>query len=81
MDVRKGPILADEAVALVRLHKRGLAKKGARIVEVDPAQAADEELKKMFLGREGALRAPTVSDGQTIFAGFDEDTLRKLTGA
>lgn len=78
-DVRKEPIPADEAIALVRRHKRGVAKKGAVLVEVEIARASDDELRKLFIGREGTLRAPTVSDGTTVLAGFDEAALRKLT--
>ena len=43
------------------------------------AAASDEELRKLFLGREGTLRAPTVSDGTTVLSGFDEPALSKLT--
>jgi arsenate reductase-like glutaredoxin family protein len=78
-NVRAEPIPGDEAVALVRKHKRGFAKKGAKLIEVEIARASDEELRKLFLGREGMLRAPTLSDGTTVLAGFDEEALRKLT--
>jgi arsenate reductase-like glutaredoxin family protein len=78
-DVRKAPVSAKDAVALVRRHSKAIAKKGARLVEIDPDTASDDELKKLFLGREGVLRAPTVSDGTTIFAGFDEAALRALS--
>ena len=77
-DVRKEPVSAADAVALARRHKRGVAKKGAKLVEVEIAELTDDELQKLFLGREGTLRAPTVSDGTTLFAGYDEATLRKL---
>ena len=80
VDVRKGPIPADDAVAIVRRHRRALAKKGMKVIEVDPKTATDDELKRLFLGREGMLRAPTVSDGDTILAGFDEPLLRALSG-
>lgn len=77
-DVRKAPIAAAEAIRLVRTHKRGLAKKGAALREIEIAKVSDEELRKLFLGREGTLRAPTVSDGTTVLAGFDEESLRRL---
>ncbi len=80
-DVRKEPIPGDKAIALVRKHKHGVAKKGAKMIELEIASASDEELRKLFLGREGTLRAPTVSDGITVVAGFDEPSLRKLTSA
>jgi hypothetical protein len=80
VDVRKAPIAAPDALLLVRRHARAFAKKGASVIEVDPRSATDAELRKLFLGREGTLRAPTVSDGQTLFSGFDEPTLRALSG-
>ena len=78
-DVRKMPIPGAEAIALVRRHKRGVAKRGAKVIELAIADASDEELRKLFLGREGTLRAPTMSDGTTVVAGFDEPALRNLT--
>jgi arsenate reductase-like glutaredoxin family protein len=78
-DVRKKPISAKDAVKIVRQHVRAIARKGVRIVEIDPRSATDDEIKKLFLGREGTLRAPTVSDGKTILGGFDETTLRKMS--
>ena len=77
-DVRKAPVSPEETVALVRRHARALAKRGAALVEIDPATATDAEIHKHFLGREGSLRAPTVSVGDTLVAGWDEATLRKL---
>ena len=79
-DVRKQKIDSGEALAIVRCHRRGLARRGGKTVEIDIASASDDELKKLFFGREGSLRAPTVSDGKTLLAGFDEDALRALTG-
>lgn len=78
-DVRKKPISAAGAVKLVRQHEKAIAKKGAKLVEIDPRTATDEEIKKLFLGREGTLRAPTVSDGRTILGGFDESLMKKMS--
>lgn len=77
-DVRKSPISKKETVAIVRKHTRALAKVGGKLKEIDPKTATDAEIEKLFLGREGTMRAPTMSDGSTIFAGFDEDTLESL---
>lgn len=77
-DVRKAPIPAEQAVALVRKHRRAFAKRGASMIEIDPAKASDTEIEKLFLGREGTLRAPTISVGDTIIAGFDEALFRKV---
>jgi arsenate reductase-like glutaredoxin family protein len=78
-DIRKKPISKKGAVALVRKHKRAIAKVGGKLRELDPQTATDAEIEKAFLGREGTLRAPTLSDGETILGGFDEETLRSLT--
>ncbi|MGZ3421796.1 MAG: hypothetical protein ACXWUG_26335 [Polyangiales bacterium] len=77
-DIRKAPISKKATVAIVRKHTRAVAKVGGKIREIDPKTATDAEIEKLFLGREGTMRAPTVSDGATIFAGFDEDTLESL---
>ncbi|HXN81823.1 MAG TPA: hypothetical protein VN883_05055 [Myxococcales bacterium] len=79
-DVRKQPVDTAAALAIVRRHRRGLSRRGGKVVEVEIAAASDEELRKLFVGREGGLRAPTVSDGATLLAGFDEVALRELTG-
>jgi arsenate reductase-like glutaredoxin family protein len=77
-DIRKEPVSKKATVALVRKHTRAIAKVGGKLKELDPKTATDAEIEKLFLGREGTMRAPTVSDGKTIFAGFDEDTLESL---
>ncbi len=78
VDVRKAPVSADEAVALVRRHRKAYARRGAALVEIDPAKATDDEIRKHFLGREGTLRAPTVSVGDVIIAGYDPPTFDRL---
>ena len=80
VDVRKAPISKKRMLALVREHRRALAKVGGKVHEVDPATATDAELAKLFLGREGSMRAPVVSTNGAIFAGFDEATFRALVG-
>ena len=80
VDIRKAPIQPKEMIAIVRKHKRAVAKVGGKIRELDPKTATDDEIKKAFLGREGTMRAPCVSDGKTILGGFDEETLAAMTG-
>ncbi|MBI2391250.1 MAG: hypothetical protein HYV09_16795 [Deltaproteobacteria bacterium] len=80
VDVRKGPIRPKEAIAIVRKHKRAIAKVSGKLIELDPKTATEAEIRKAFLGREGTMRAPCVSDGKTILGGFDEETLVKMTG-
>jgi arsenate reductase-like glutaredoxin family protein len=79
-DVRKSPVAPEDALALVRRHRLALVKRGKNVVQFEVAAASDEEILKHFLGREGTLRAPTVSVGDTIVAGFDEDTFVRLLG-
>jgi len=78
VDVRKAPIPPKQAVAIVRKHKRAFAKVGGKMKEIDPKKATDAEIEKLFLGREGTMRAPCVSDGTTILGGFDEDTMAAM---
>jgi arsenate reductase-like glutaredoxin family protein len=80
IDVRKGPIPPKETVAIVRKHKKAIAKLGGTMRSIDPKTATDAEIQKLFLGREGTMRAPVVSDGTTILAGFDEDSFVALVG-
>lgn len=80
IDVRKGPIPPKETVAIVRKHKRAIAKVGGKLKEIDPKKATDAEIEKLFLGREGTMRAPCFSDGTTILGGFDEETMAAMTG-
>jgi len=80
VDVRKGPIPPKDTVAIVRKHKKAMAKVGGTLRSVDPKTATDAEIQKLFLGREGTMRAPVVSDGTTILAGFDDASLRALVG-
>ena len=80
VDVRKAPLSRERTLALVREHRRALAKVGGKVQELDPVTATDAEIAKLFLGRQGAMRAPVVSANGVIFAGFDESTLRALVG-
>jgi arsenate reductase-like glutaredoxin family protein len=79
-DIRKAPVSKRNTIALVRAHRRAIAKRGAAVIEIDPNKATDEEILKLFLGREGTLRAPSVSVGDTLIAGFDAASFEKLLG-
>ena len=80
IDVRKEPISPAGTVAIVRKHKTAISKVGGKLREIDPKKATDEEIRKLFLGREGTMRAPVLSNGTTIVAGFDQATLAELVG-
>jgi arsenate reductase-like glutaredoxin family protein len=77
-DIRKEPVSPKDTLAIVRKHRVAIAKRGQNLVRLDPRTATDEEILKAFLGREGTMRAPTVSVGDTIVAGFDASTFRDL---
>lgn len=79
-DIRKTPISPKETIAIVRKHKRAIAKVGGKLREIDPRTATDDEITKLFLGREGTMRAPCLSNGKTILGGFDEETLAAMMG-
>jgi hypothetical protein len=78
--VRKSPVSADEALALVRRYRHAYAKRGAALHELDPKTATDAEILKLFLGREGTLRAPTLVIDDVILGGWDEPTVLRLLG-
>ena len=64
----------------MRRHRRAYGKRGSALYEIDPASATDAEILKLFLGREGTLRAPTIAIGDAIFGGWDEPTVLRLLG-
>ena len=78
VDVRKAPILPKQTIAIVRQHRRAISKMGGTLREIDPKKATDAEIEKLFLGREGTMRAPVFSNGEVIFAGWDEQTFDDL---
>lgn len=78
VDVRKEPIPPKRTVEIVRKHTSALSRVGGTLRTIDPKTATDDEIRKLFLGREGTMRAPVVSNGTTIVAGFDEATLSHL---
>jgi arsenate reductase-like glutaredoxin family protein len=78
VDVRKGPISPKDTVAIVRKHRRAISKVGGKMRELDPKTATDAEIEKLFLGREGTMRAPVVSNGESIVAGYDAEVFRTL---
>ncbi|GAC1353084.1 MAG: hypothetical protein NVS3B20_19840 [Polyangiales bacterium] len=78
VDVRKGPLSRKSTLALVRTHAKALFKVGGIVRSLDPKEATDEEIARAFLGREGSMRAPVMSNGTTVVAGFDETSLAAL---
>jgi arsenate reductase-like glutaredoxin family protein len=73
-DVRKQPVSLEDTIALVRAHRVAFAKKGSKLIELDPKKATDEEIAKAFIGNSGTLRAPTIAVGDKLLGGWDEAT-------
>jgi len=66
-------------VPLVRRFKKVGMKVGPRVVEMDVPALPDEEILKLFLGRDGdKMRAPVLAAGEIIFAGSDETCYRTM---
>ncbi|MDP3274008.1 MAG: hypothetical protein Q8Q09_02355 [Deltaproteobacteria bacterium] len=78
-DVRKEPVSREDTIKLVRTFTRAFAKKGSKLIELDPKKASDDEIAKAFLGTSGTLRAPTVAIDSTLVGGWDEALFAKLT--
>lgn len=77
--MRKTPVLKKDIVPLVRRFKKIGTKAGPRVIEVEVTGLADEEILKMFLGRDGdRMRAPVLAAGEVIFAGSDETCYRTM---
>jgi len=81
-DVRLHPVGPEEAVVYLRLAVALFAKRGRKVVELPAGGAGltDEELITPFLGRSGALRAPTLVTPAGVVAGWDEAVYQQLLG-
>jgi hypothetical protein len=75
--VRKHPVSREATLALVRTFAKAYAKKGAKLVEIDPRAASDDEIAKLFLGPSDTLRAPTLAHGDEILGGWDESVVER----
>ncbi|MBS2027990.1 MAG: hypothetical protein JST54_08820 [Deltaproteobacteria bacterium] len=78
VDVRKAPLDKSRALELARKHQEIAATRGGKLVRVKTIEATDAELEQLVLGREGNLRAPTVSNGKTLLCGFEKRALTAL---
>jgi len=75
-------IAAEEALALVRRHRRLVAAKGKKAVTVDLRKEApdDEALRRLVVGPSGNLRAPTWTRGTAFVVGFHPDAYAEVLG-
>ncbi len=81
-DVRLHPVAPEEAVVYLRVATALFAKRGSKMVELPSGGAglSDKELVTPFLGRSGALRAPTLVTPAGVVAGWNEAVYRRLLG-
>lgn len=77
VDATKQRFDRDAALALARTAKSIVAGRGKNLIELDPAEASDDELAKLLLGPSGNLKAPTARVGSRLLVGFNEIVYRK----
>ena len=55
--------------------------KGKKLIQFDPAaDADDDEIAKLILGRSGTLRAPAFRAGRVFMVGYSEEAYTALFG-
>jgi len=81
-DVRLHPVGPEDALLYLRRAAALFVKRGAVVAELPAGGAGltDGGLLAAFLGRSGALRAPTLLTGVGLIAGWDETVYRHLLG-
>ena len=79
-DVRKEPIDKDAVMAILSQKMDFYEKKGKKVIHFNRQKdnPSEEVLLKMFLGRSGFLRAPVLSGGSWIMAGFEVESYKGL---
>ena len=70
----------DEALALARRAERVVASKGKKVVILDLAEADDDAVAAVILGRAGTLRAPAIHAGDAFVVGFNADAYADVFG-
>jgi arsenate reductase-like glutaredoxin family protein len=68
----------DEALDIARQAREVVANKGRKLVRVTTADASDDELASIILGRSGTLRAPAIRVGDTLLVGFHAEGYEKV---
>ncbi len=70
----------DEALDIARQAREVVANKGKKLVRLATADAGDDELAAVILGRSGTLRAPTLRRGKTLVVGYSDGLYDELFG-
>lgn len=71
----------DEALELARAAEAVWVTKGKKLIQFDPAaDADDDEIAKLILGRSGTLRAPAFRAGRVFMVGYSEEAYTALFG-
>ena len=64
---------------MARQAKTVWVTKGKRLIRFDPAaDASDDEIAALILGRSGTLRAPAFLAGEVFMVGYSEDAYTEL---
>ncbi len=81
MNAAKEHISPDEAVELVREHRKLIVAKGKKVLHFDvAAEEEDTAILKAIIGPSGRLRAPTFKRGKTLVVGFHADAYDEVLG-
>lgn len=70
----------DEALDIARQAREVVANKGKKLVRLATADAGDDELAAVILGRSGTLRAPAIRVGSTLLVGFHAEGYQQTFG-
>ena len=78
VDCKKEPMTFSQVKKLLAGVRKLYATKGARVVEVDLSEGADEALlQSLLIGPSGKLRAPTIKTGNVMVVGYEQGVYDK----
>jgi arsenate reductase-like glutaredoxin family protein len=79
VNANKVKIHREEALKLARAASSVWVTKGKKLIRFDPAaDASDDEIAALILGRSGTLRAPAFRAGDTFMVGYSEEAYTDL---
>jgi arsenate reductase-like glutaredoxin family protein len=79
VNANKIKIHREEALELARAASSIWVTKGKKLIRFDPAaDASDDEIAALILGRSGTLRAPAFRSGDTFMVGYSEEAYTDL---
>ncbi len=80
VEARKQKIEGDDAWAILAAAKEVIVGRGKKIVIFDPKKDEKEAILKVCLGRTGNLRAPTLTMGDRVVVGFNDEMYAQFVG-